>query len=96
MKELKGSTKAGKRILAMLDRHCGVYLDDVYSTYSNIKYTEWRKLWDRYMEDKQGYCFHMCSANSSIFTCGWYTWEDEEQIALYFTHKNHYKVYMDR
>lgn len=96
MKELKGSTKTGKRILASLNRSCGVYLEDVYGSCSDRKHAEWRKLWDKYMDDKRSHSFHICSANPNIFTCGWYTWEDEEPIALYFTHKNHYKVYMDR
>lgn len=93
---LKGSTKTGKHILASLDRSKGVYLEDAYKTYSDKKHAAWCKLWEQYMNDKQAHSFHICSASPQVFTCGWYTWEEDEPIALYFTHMNQYKVYTDR
>lgn len=96
MKELKGSTKAGKNIIGRTLFNIGYYLDDVYNNYSHYKTNAWDWCYKQFKETESSYNFHICGANSMQFSVAWYGKKDGENILRYETRDNSYLVWLDR
>lgn len=96
MRELKASTKAGKEIITRGAFHQGVYLEDVYGSYSKEKERAYDWCVHEHLKTENSYGFHICSHNTFGFTCSWFGVKDGENIMRYETKDNSYLVWLDR
>lgn len=96
MKELRLSTKAGKRIYEMGCRYDARFLSQIYDSYSKAKENAYEWCWSEYLKTDEHDAFSICSHNTFGFTCSWVGKQDGEEIMRYETPKNSYLVWLER
>ena len=96
MKELKCSTKAGKRVYEMGSRYDGMYLAQIYDNYSQEKQKAYDWCDEEYLKTENHDAFSICSHNTFGFTCSWLGTLDGEDIMRFETPKNSYIVWLNR
>lgn len=96
MKELKLSTKLGKKVYEM-GCHCPWFgLNNLYDRWSQSKQIAYDKYWYEYSQDKNSTNFGIGNANSFGFTCSWLTSIDNEDVMIVKTKSNDYLVWLNR
>lgn len=96
MKELKYSTKSGKKIYEMGCRYDGMYLSEIYGRYSQEKQNAYDWCYEEYLKTENHDIFRICSHNTFGFTCSWVGILDGENIMRFETSNNSYLVWLDR
>lgn len=96
MKELKYSTKAGKRIYEMGCRYDAMYLAQIYGSYSQEKQKAYDWCYEEYLKTENHDAFSICSHNTFGFSCSWTGTLNGESIMRFETSKNSYLVWLDR
>ena len=96
MKELKYSTKAGKRIYELGSRYDGMYLAQIYDSYSQEKQKAYDWCYEEYLKTENHDAFSICSHNTFGFTCSWVGKVNGEEILRFETSKNSYLVWLER
>ena len=96
MKELRLSTKAGKRVYEMGCRYDARFLSQIYGSYSKAKENAYVRCYSEYLKTDEHDAFSICSHNTFGFTCSWVGKQDGEEIMRYETPKNSYLVWLER
>lgn len=96
MREFKASTKRGQSIIARAEAYEGVFLSDVYGSYSVEKAESWNKRYDMFMMTDEHSYFHICSYNTFQYSVAWYGKKDGENILRLETVNNSFLVWLDR
>lgn len=92
MKVIKASTALGKRLVAIGQNWDGIFLNQVYNTWSDAKQEAWDKYYNEYCNTEGAEQFSICSHNTFYFTCSWFT-PDGMRLE---TSKNSYLVVFDK
>jgi len=96
MREFKGSTKAGQKIIAMGSHYDGFDLRQVYGRYSDAKERAWNWCYEQYLATDDHDSFSICSHNTFGFTVSWLGKVDGEDIMRVETKDNSYMVWFNR
>ena len=71
MQVVKKETAKGKRLLTSALRYEGVYLNQVYDSWSYAKEKAWDYCYKLFCDDPTATEFSICSHNSFTFSCSW-------------------------
>ena len=96
MRELKLSTKHGKKVYTM-GCHCPWFgLNNLYHRWSKAKQIAYDECWNEYVKDPNATDFGVGNANTFGFTCSWLTTKDNEDVMVVKTKSNDYLVWLNR
>ncbi len=95
MVELKASTKAGQRVIAMGNNCTGRNLYDLYKNPSDRKVKEYNILYREFLDDSNATCFGVGNANCFSFTCSWLLIKDGHNYMRVSTKDSDYLVDLD-
>lgn len=96
MKELKLSTKAGKKVYAMGNTCYARDLRMLYNTWSKSKQVAYEVCYEEYLQDPNSSSFGLGNANTFGFTCSWLSIIDYEDVMIVKTRSSDYLVWLER